>query len=127
MMSSCRSDRVRAAKGGFTLLEVLVVLAIIVGVTGIAASAIRGPSPRLKLDARVSEIIDEASTARHRAVVSQQEASFSVTDCAGQVREMKFFQDGSAQTMTLCVAVGELSQMLSVSPITGRVVVSDSR
>ena len=49
-MRSAKTKRFSGVRAGFTLIEVVVALAIIMLATGLAVSAFRGESPSMKME-----------------------------------------------------------------------------
>lgn len=110
------------ADAGFTLLETLVALAILAAVAGVTAASLRGSPPSLQLDNAVAALTRDASTIRHRAVLTQSSLPLQITDCAGTEATLIFHPDGTASPAEICVQQAGLTRRLSVSPLTGRLI-----
>ena len=66
------------ASFGFTLLEMLVVLAILALVTGVSVVMLRPPSQGLQLQAAVRKMCAQMRLARARAIASNEETSYAI-------------------------------------------------
>ena len=111
----------RRPDAGFSLLETLVALAILAAVTGVAAAALRGPSPTLRLDAAVTALMREATAARHRAVVEGRTVPLPLPRCDGAETVARFHPDGTASgAASACLALAGLTRELRLSPLSGR-------
>jgi len=62
-------------RAGFTLMEMLVVLAIIGLAAGLASQLVRPPSPKLRVEASARAICSAARAAHARAVAANQETA----------------------------------------------------
>ena len=126
MTSSCDSARRRR---GYSVLEVLVVLAVLALVLGAAASRFTPPSDRLELEHLGSATIAAATTSRLRAlrtgaiVPLEIETDGRVSPCAkadeGARPQILFFPDGHAEGGPLCFAMGARRLTFSVDWLTG--------
>ena len=116
-----------SSDAGFSLLETLIALAILATVTGVAAAALRAPSPGLQLDSAVSELRLEASTTRRRAVTTLARASMVLTDCTGRDVVVWFFPDGTASGSEVCVTQSGLTRKLRISALSGRLIPGDTQ
>ncbi|MGC1495035.1 MAG: type II secretion system protein [Sulfitobacter sp.] len=115
------------SEAGFTLLETLVALSILAVVSGIAAAALKGPSPRLQLDNAVNEALEVASATRHRAVITQTAAHMPMTDCNNNDVDLWFFPDGTASNAQVCVTQSGLTRVLRISTLSGRLIPGETR
>jgi general secretion pathway protein H len=70
--------RADAARAGFTLMEMLVVLAIIALVAGMSSQLVRPASPKLRVEAAARALCSAARATRVRAVATNQEMSLFV-------------------------------------------------
>lgn len=68
----------RAGSSGFTLLEALVVLVILAGLTVIAVPALQRTSADARLKAAAQSLSSDLRLLRHRAVASQREMSLAI-------------------------------------------------
>ncbi len=110
-------------RAGLTLFEVLVALTLITLVTGVVIAMRPTPSPELRLNAAMSQLFDEASAARLRAVTTGADVVWEAdaSDCNGNGAMVVFFADGTATESSLCVTIDDRNITLIVDPLTGRV------
>lgn len=113
---------------GFTLLEMLISLAIIAAILAIATTALRPPSPALLLDRQLANLKNDATLARDQAVRQGQPVALPLPGCQNdQDTEVLFFPDGTARTTgPICLTEGGLSRRLLIEPITSRIVEAGS-
>lgn len=114
-------------KAGFTLLETLVVLAILAGITALVASNTRGPSPQLALQQRSQEVRTQIVDARAKAIATQvaQTLDADLQSCDGTAAKLVAFPDGSLFGPDICISVDDLQMRLIVDGVTGRVFLAD--
>lgn len=107
---------------GATLFETLMVLAILAGVAGITASAIRTPSPQLILRQEAQSLRTTVIAAREAAVRSGRPQSIEnvADDCSGQPARLVAFADGTILSPDLCLTLEGETIRLAVDNITGR-------
>jgi general secretion pathway protein H len=67
-----------AKRAGFTLMEMLVVLAIIALVAGVSTQLVRPASPKLRVEAAARALCSAARATRVRAIATNQEMSLFV-------------------------------------------------
>ncbi len=112
---------------GFTLFEMMAVLAILAIISGAAISAFRPPPESVRLAGVAADIREVAGIARRDAMIGDQPVSLSfesfsadVSDCDGSAPQLTFFSDGSARGTDICV-IGETAVVgLLLDPLTGR-------
>lgn len=107
-------------RAGVTMFETLVALSILALVLGVAATALRGPSPAMQLEQWAAELAADAARARARAVAEGESVSVALPGCDGGTVTARFFSDGTASGPDACVTVADTSLTLRISPLTGR-------
>lgn len=70
MTAQARRNQAEAGCGGFTLLELVIVLALVALAGGIALPRLKGPPDRLRLQAAASEIGQRLRSVRAAAIAS---------------------------------------------------------
>lgn len=109
------------AKDGFTLMEVLVSLTIISLILGVAATAVRKPSPILELERQVSAILTETTEARLRAIRAQESQNWSGPfGCEEPEALAHFYADGTASGPDLCLEIDGHRARLHIDGLVGR-------
>ncbi len=101
-----RRRKQRGRRAGFTLLESLVVLAVIALVAGMAAQLLRPPSGRLRLETAARNFCATLRATRARAIATNSEASV-VVDLYSKTYESPVGAPGafpSEATITLDIA-----------------------
>jgi len=114
---------------GFSLLEMLVVLALLASISALGLRTFRPPSPMMRLNAAFTEFTLAASTARNRAITSgaAQTLTFAhetiqLSDCKDStVPPITFFTDGTARSAEICMALDGKEMQLHIDDLTGRV------
>lgn len=115
----------KAKKTGFTLIEMLVVLAVLGLITGIAFPAVERASAQQRYRLATSEVESALRNARATAVARDAETSFVpppvpedivVTTTRGGIR---FYEDGSANGGSVAVAMGQRRSQFGVDAVTG--------
>jgi prepilin-type N-terminal cleavage/methylation domain-containing protein len=110
-------------RAGVTLLEVLVVLAILALSAAVAFSSLRPPSDALTLSKRVAELekdfaLDRLRAIREgRAIIRDVEALACEQDTN---TEVIFRSDGTALGPDLCLSEGKITSRFALDPLTGR-------
>lgn len=115
MTSRFRSLRSQA---GFTLFEALISLAILSLVLTIVVSSARGPSPALRAQSQVAQLIRDAESVRLNAiqngVATEWEPEVTVCDPENDPKFI-FFADGTARGPEICLP----TLRLRIHPLTG--------
>ena len=131
-------------RGGFTLLELVVVLAIVAAVAGVVAVQLSSASGAVHVKAAARELASALRYARSRAIAEQRETAV-VLDArkhrypgvalelvVGQAEALdehrgavRFYPDGSSSGARLRLMAGGRSQVVDVDWMTGRVVIHD--
>lgn len=108
---------------GFTLFEMLVILAILAAILAIATTALRPPSPTIRLDRQLAELTNTAALARDRAARTGQPVALQLLDCDhGHEIEVLFLPDGTARvTGPFCLVQDHVKKKLRVTRITARI------
>ena len=120
------SPRPLSATAGVTLFETLIALSILALVLGVAATALRGPSPSMLLEQQAAAFTEAAATARARAVNGGETVELELPGCDGRPVIARFHSDGTATGSEACVSGNSLSLTLRISPLTGRLAVDRS-
>ena len=112
----------RRARAGFTLFEALIALAIISLVAGLVLATNTGPSARLRLEAEISRLAEDASIHRARAVALATDVVWAPTaaTCDGPPIKASFFADGTAEASDICLTLGGEEARLTLDPVSGR-------
>lgn len=113
----------QSRQAGFSLTEVLVVLAILSLAVGVFAATRPGGTTTLQFEERLSSINADASAARTMAVRSGSSAELVLTQdlCSGDEQALTFFSDGTAIGAEICVALEGRSGQLFLDPLTALV------
>ncbi|SMX26038.1 hypothetical protein TRP8649_00110 [Pelagimonas phthalicica] len=106
-------------QSGFTLLEMLVSLAILAAILGITVTALRPPSPKLRLDQASAQLANDAALARTRAIHDVKTVTFALPQCDGSDAMTRFYPDGTALPATACLRIKNLVQHIEIKPLTG--------
>lgn len=122
-----RPDRARAA--GFSLLEMLVVLAILAIVLTATASLMRRPPDRIELRRHAAEMIDDAMAVRLIALNQGRQIKFSpapkdtiaLSDCSDReiAPIVTFLPDGSAAGGPICLRLNKTRIRVTIDRLTG--------
>lgn len=128
MTSRCNR---RAGEAGVSLLEMLVVLALIALLLGVAATRLTGPSPRLSTEALGAKFVDAAYDQRLEAMVQGREIAWAPIlpndiksePCseAETAPPIVFLPTGRALGGPVCLKQGDRGLILSVDWLTGLV------
>lgn len=117
---TCPSKEPDESTLGFSLLEAMVVLAIVAFVTAIAASALRGPGERIIALQSVRHLQSSAYQARAMAIESGESVSIEVPGCdSDPTVQITYFRDGTASAQTTCIQRGSTIFRLQVNRLTG--------
>jgi hypothetical protein len=105
-----------------TLFEVLVVLAVLSLMTGLAFGLRRGPSPALALEREATEIIARAAALRQRAIAGStvQDTVMDGIGCGGDEARLIFNPNGTASGDDICLTSQDRQLRLTVDRFTGR-------
>lgn len=122
-----RSDRIAAGpSSGITLLETLIVLAILAAVAAVALPSMRGPSPKLVLRSMSAELSARISAARLAAISSGQSREMNLADLtcddAQTPAAIVFQADGLVLGPDLCLSHATESLRVKPSILTGQLV-----
>ncbi|HHI70479.1 MAG TPA: hypothetical protein ENJ91_05705 [Rhodobacteraceae bacterium] len=110
-------------KAGISILEALVVLAILAMVLGLSAGALRGPSPALQLQKQAGILIEKAANLRQRAIREGKKLTMEnqTTTCDTTIKQpLSFFPDGTASGPDLCLVIADQRLRLHLNALTGR-------
>lgn len=123
------------ADAGYSLLEMLVVLAILATAIGLGASALRGSSEPRILQSIAERIVAEAKSKRLQAMIEERAVSYvpdagpgsTVTACENGSAALLFLPDGGLRGGDLCVSRGTHKIRVHADWLTGllRVTASD--
>lgn len=119
----------RCRSRGYSVLEVLIVLAILTVVVSIITTSLRGPSDRLVLDHAGASLLGAAQDARAEAMISGAPVVLAISSlegvdlsgCGGAepTDEILFLPDGSTVTAPICLTRGQLESKISFDWLTG--------
>lgn len=117
---------------GFTLLEMLVVLALIAIISTLGLRSFRAPSPSLQLNEMFSEFLLVASTTRSRAInletpqtLTFEHTQIELSNCQNTpLTPTTFFADGTATPTTICAEIDGKTLQFHIDGLTGRLVQS---
>mgnify|MGYP000365563807 CR=1 FL=1 len=113
------------AVAGFSLLEVLVALAIMSLIAAVVVANVRPIAPDMRIEMRISEL-DQLVSRRHLEAVSAREpTTLSVVDCNGGSIDIVLFPDGSGTPARLCVREGQTENTYQLHPFLIRWLLSD--
>ncbi|GFE51963.1 hypothetical protein So717_37160 [Roseobacter cerasinus] len=113
------------ARLGLSLLEVLVVLAIMALIIGVAVPALRAPPHHLALQEQIALLEREALAIRLAAIRGGLAQPWQPDGprCAGQLpARILYLPDGSAFGDPFCLRRDDQDLWLTVAPLTGRIV-----
>ncbi len=136
--------RGRAAERGFTLLEMLVVLAVLGLMVGLVVA--RGPLRSAGLDARLAanQLAGTLRAARSQAIAADRPVAVAINAAlatvqvgnapprpvgaaiTGLTQPLVFLPDGSSRGAAVIVAAGPMRKRVSVDWLTGRVSIADA-
>lgn len=122
-----RSDPRAGAQAGFTLFETLVSLAILSLVLAVSAAALRGPSPAIQLQQRITAVQKDAAASRDQAIRTRKVVSLEAgaLACDPDQPVTWFHPDGSASGPDICLSVDGLTKRLQMDPLLGRYLMED--
>ena len=109
---------------GFSLLELIVVLAIVAAVSAVAAPHLSGAVRAASLTAGARELAASLRAARSEAVVQRREVAFVPRRdprLAADAPAIRFFPDGSSSGGRLTLRADGRSAHVEVDWLTGRV------
>ena len=138
----------QSSRGGFSMLEMLVALAVMAMAGGLAAQLLRPPSPRLRLDSSTRAICATLRAARSRAIAADapalvrfdlagktyvssvggvgslpKEMNIRLTvahdESGGDKAQIRFFPDGGASGGDISLELGGRRAEISVNWLTG--------
>lgn len=112
-----------------TLLETLVVLAILAGIAAVALPALRGPPVQLQLRAQAADVAARIASARLAALSTGETRSLEVSEltCDGASEPAAIILQGDGLVIgpDLCLAVGTDSLRLRPAMLTGRLLAAE--
>lgn len=116
-----RSDP-RARRAGFSLLEVLVVLAITTMVVGALSFRARGPSPRQQAEQAAARAQARVAELRYHAIVQNRSLHPEglPAPCEATDARLRLWPDGSISGPDLCPEPRSVGLRLVPEPLTGR-------
>ncbi|MCU0826012.1 MAG: hypothetical protein MUE52_01050 [Tabrizicola sp.] len=107
-----------------TLLETLVVLAILASIAAIALPALRGPPIQLQLRAKAADLAEEIASARLAAMSTGETRLLEVPDltCDGAPKPATILLQGDGLVIApdLCLGIGDDILRLRPTILTGR-------
>lgn len=114
--------RRRELQRGFSVLEVLIVLAVMSLLAALAATVDRTPSRTLQVEKLSAEFKAQAALARTRAVREGEQRDFDLSPylCEDAPASITFWTDGTSSEGTACFEVDGLRTRLEIDPITGQ-------
>lgn len=119
----------RRRNAGFSLTEVLVVLAILSLTVTVFAVARPGPSPAMQREAIVSQLIAEAARARAEAIIENRQTIVTLPDtrCDESAKTLTFFPSGTATAAQVCIENEGVAAWLALDPFTGQLTRADAQ
>ena len=130
------SDQPRVrGDAGFSLLELLIALAILSATLAVAVSMSSGPSDTARLRADAARIINAAASARLRAMNEAVPERFKVktsdglvlSNClGGPVEELVYLPSGGVRGKPICLARSNASLQLVPDWLTGLIRIEDA-
>ncbi len=115
------SDRRWHARSGLTLLETLVVLAILVLVMAAVTKLRPNVSDSLSLERTAATRIEETARLREAAIRSGVETRLRVDDACDEGGPIVFRPDGIASGPDICLELNGRGLRLALDPLTGRI------
>jgi Tfp pilus assembly protein FimT len=113
-----------------TVLETLVVLAILAGIAAVALPALRGPPVQLQLRAKAAEVAAMIASARLSAMSTSETQSLEVSkltcDGGSEPATIILHNDGLVIGPDLCFAIGTDVLRLRPTVLTGRLLPSEA-
>ena len=120
----------RCPQAGISVLEMLIALAILAVITGVAATQLRGPSQALTNSALLAALCDQAVMMRIRAMQTETEQSFlpdlpssaTIVACVdGEPRrEIYFLPGGQVDGGPLCIQTDRERVTIEIDWLTGQ-------
>jgi len=124
-----RSDR-WSSTAGLSLLEILVVLAIVAIITTVVAGRFVGPSPKLQAEAIAAGLVKQAADIRLEAMLGSkrvilepillENAKEIDCDTTAKLRAITFSETGRARGGPICVEVSGQIVTMRVDWLTGQ-------
>lgn len=107
---------------GFSLTEVLVVLAILALVTAVFASTRPSPSPAMRQEARITALVAEVARVQQDAITLGKTQFYAVPDptCAQDQQNLIFYANGTAQSAKICLMGEQEEHWLALDPFTAQ-------
>ncbi|WP_461425239.1 prepilin-type N-terminal cleavage/methylation domain-containing protein [Gymnodinialimonas sp.] len=101
---------------GYSILEVLISLAIIGAITTAMVLSLRPLSPTAQRQMRIVELDQIVADASFRAVEDGSIIRLEERDCEEEPTEIRLFPDGTASPSSLCVLFGDQRAELHLHP-----------
>lgn len=112
----------RRKDSGISILEMLVVLAVLALLAGAMTTSRIGPSAALRLQGAVARVQDAAAQTRAQAITSGEIRELRLTTgiCDGDPVVLTFFPDGTATPTDVCLNHDDSRRKLFLDPLTAR-------
>ena len=117
-----RSEHPRSAQAGFSLFETLVSLAILSMVLAVSVSAVRGPSPAIRLQQAATKLQKQVSEQRDQAIRARKARFLNIEglSCDNGRRIVWFYPNGAATGPDICFSADGLILRLRLDRLQGQ-------